>query len=63
MPYFCKEKDFAGRWSPVVYYERPVKSSQGSDPQRTELHEVHGPEFLGADLVSPNFKKLMETFS
>ncbi len=62
MAFFCKEQMPTGEWVPVVYYERPAKSSQGTNRERTELYEVNGQEFLGADLVSPNFGLLMERF-
>lgn len=60
--YFCYERDFAGRFNPVVYYEKPTKSNQGHDFERTALHEVSGKALLGADLVSPNFAKLVKKF-
>ena len=62
MPYFTYEKDFARRWQPVVYYEKPVKSSQGHEPERSALHEISGKQLLGNDGVSPNFGRLVKKY-
>lgn len=60
--FFCYERNFSGEWSPVVYYEEPQKSSQGTEKERSTLHKISGKAFLGNDLVSPNFSKLVKKF-
>jgi len=60
--YFCHEKGFDGEWKPVVYHgSKPGKSVNHSDPERTAFHEI-GPEFLGSDGVSPDFKALQTKY-
>ncbi len=62
MPYFTYEKQFDNSFKPVVYFEKPIASSQSANRERIGMHEVNGKEFLGNDLVSPNFGLLTEKF-
>lgn len=61
MPHFGYEKDFANRWQPVVHFEKPSRSVNGSDRERTTLFDVPV-ELLGQDGVSPQFGKLQTLF-
>lgn len=41
MKYFCYERDFARRWTPVIIHgDKPSKSVNGSTPERTAIIEV-----------------------
>lgn len=40
MNYFRWEKNFAGRWIPVLYTEKPTKSINGNDPEYGTTHET-----------------------
>lgn len=61
MPYFTYERDFANRWLPVIYFDKPGKSVNCSDKERSQMWDVT-PDLLGSDGVSPDFKKLMEKY-
>jgi len=60
--YFCYEKDFSGRYSPVVYHNsKPTKTVNGSEPERSTFYEIPA-ELMGSDGQSPEFGKLMIMF-
>lgn len=61
-PVFCYERDFANRWLPVIYFDKPGKSVNGSDKERSQMWVVPWSDLLGSDGVSPDFKKLMEKY-
>jgi hypothetical protein len=62
MNYFVWEKDFAGRWSPVVYHgDKPPKSVNGGEMERSSFFPI-APEFMGADGNSPMFGILKEKY-
>lgn len=59
--YFCYEKDFAERWSPVVYHEeKPRKGENSLTVERSSIWEVP------LDCINvngdPMFGRLMERF-
>lgn len=62
MAWFAHEKDFANRWNPVVFHQKPNKSVNHSEPERTTLHEIPA-DLMGSDGVSPNFGKLVKMFT
>lgn len=62
MNYFCYERNFSNRWQPIVYHgEKPPKSVNNSDPERTPFYEIPI-ELLGSDGVSPKFSELQRRF-
>lgn len=61
MAYFVYERSFDRSWSPVVYFEKPSKSVNCSDPERSQFWNVPD-ELLGCDGVSPQFGKLQTLF-
>lgn len=58
--FFAYEKDFAGRYCPVVYYnEKPSKRMEG-EPVRSAVYDVP-PECIGGD-GEPMFSRLVKRF-
>lgn len=59
--YFAYEYDFANRPCPVVFFDKPSKSVNGSEPQRSQLHQIDA-SYLGPDGNSPDFGRLKREF-
>lgn len=44
--YFCYEKSATGQWNPVIYKNKPPKSVNGADPERSQFWEIEVEESL-----------------